>query len=61
MRQYGIPSKLIDIVTLMYTDNMCAVLDDGEETDWFKVKTGVKQGCVMSGFFVSTCPRLGDA
>ena len=34
----------------MYTDSMCAVLDDGEETDWFKVKTGVKQGCVMSGF-----------
>ena len=29
---------------------MCAVLDDGEETEWFKVKTGVKQGCVMSGF-----------
>ena len=50
MRQYGIPSKLINIVKLMYTDSMCAVLDDGEETEWFKVKTGVKQGCVMSGF-----------
>ena len=31
-------------------DSMCAVLDGGEETDWFKVKTGVKQGCIMSGF-----------
>ena len=41
-------SKLIDIVKLMYTDSMCAVLDDGEETEWFKVKTGVKQGCIMS-------------
>ena len=50
MRQYGIPSKLINIVKLMYTDSMCAVLDDGEETEWFKVKTGVKQECVMSGF-----------
>ena len=50
MRQYGIPNKLINIVKLMYTDSMCAVLEDGKETDWFKVKTGVKQGCVMSGF-----------
>ena len=47
MRQYGIPSRLINIP---YTDRMCAVLDDGEVTEWFKVKTGVKQGCVMSGF-----------
>ena len=47
MRQYGIPSRLINIP---YTDRMCAVLDDGEVTEWFKLKTGVKQGCVMSGF-----------
>jgi hypothetical protein len=34
----------------MYTDSECAVLDENEMTDWFEVKTGVKQGCVMSGF-----------
>ena len=60
MRQYGIPSKLIDIVKPMYTDSMCAVLDDVEEKDWFKVKTGVKQGCGML-IFVFTCHRLDDA
>ena len=32
-------------------DSECAVLDKGEESEWFKVKTGVKQGKVMSGFF----------
>ena len=26
------------------------MLDEGEESEWFKVKTGVKQGDVMSGF-----------
>lgn len=50
MRQYGIPGKIINIVKLMYSDSVCAVLDDGEVTEWFQVKTGVKQGCVMSGF-----------
>ena len=52
MRQYGLPSKLINIVKLMYTDSMCAVLHDGEETEWSKVKTCVKQGCVMPGFLL---------
>ena len=25
-------------------------MDDGEQTRWIKITTGVKQGCVMSGF-----------
>ena len=25
-------------------------MDEGKESTWFKVKTGVKQGCVLSGF-----------
>ena len=32
------------------TETECVVLDEGEESEWFKVKTGVKQGDVMSGF-----------
>ena len=35
---------------MLYKDSECAVLDEGEESEWFKVKTGVKQGDVMSGF-----------
>ena len=27
-----------------------SVVDEGELTDWFRVTSGVKQGCVMSGF-----------
>ena len=30
--------------------SLCAVLDEGETTEWFQVQSGVKQGCVMSGF-----------
>ena len=50
MESYGIPLKIIHIVQMLYEDSECAVLDEGEESEWFKVKTGVKQGDVMSGF-----------
>ena len=29
---------------------MCGVEDQGETCEWFGIKTGVKQGCNMSGF-----------
>ena len=50
MESYGIPCKIIHMVQMLYEDSECAVLDEGEESEWFKVKTGVKQGYVMSGF-----------
>ena len=51
MESYGIPCKIIHMVHIMlYEDSECAVLDEGKESEWFKVKTGVKQGDVMSGF-----------
>ena len=50
MRCYGIPDKLIRMVQLLYEDTQCAVIDEGEESEWFSVKTGVKQACSMSGF-----------
>ena len=30
--------------------NQCAVVDGAGQTGWFDVKSGVKQGCNMSGF-----------
>ena len=50
MKSYGIPEKLVKMVKIMYEDFECTVMDDGEQTRWIKIKTGVKQGCVMSGF-----------
>ena len=50
MREYSIPSKLITMVKAMYEQSKCAVVDGSGGYDWFDVKTGVKQGCCMSGF-----------
>ena len=50
MENYGIPRKIIHMVQMLYEERECAVLDEGEESEWFKVKIGVKQGDVMFGF-----------
>ena len=35
---------------MFYEDFNCAVEDQAEACEWFNIKTGVKQGCNMSGF-----------
>ena len=50
MESYGIPEKLIKIIKALYKDTKVAVIHNGNKTDWFDIQSGVKQGCVMSGF-----------
>ena len=50
MAKYGIPEKIVQMVRVFYDDFKCAVEDQGETCEWFDIKTGVKQGCNMSGF-----------
>ena len=37
------------MVKALYDDFESAVVDGQDTTEWFKIKTGVKQGCNMSG------------
>lgn len=50
MQFYGIPPKFIRMVKLFYNNTKCSMVDVAGNSDWFIVKAGVKQGCVMSGF-----------
>ena len=50
MRNYGIPSKLIRFIKAMDNESECAVQTGRGLLEWFKVKSGVKQGYNMSGF-----------
>ena len=58
MRSYGIPSKIINMVKALYDDCECAVVDGQDTTEWFKIKTGEKQGCIMSGLLF--IPRINQ-
>ena len=50
MQSYGIPIKIIEAIRGIYQGFECAVIEENEISEWFQIKTGVKQGCVMSGF-----------
>ena len=49
LKSYGIPDKLVNMIKAMYSNSKCAVINGTETSQWFDVKSGVKQGCVMSG------------
>ena len=50
MKAYGIPDKFIALVKAFYRNSRAAVLHGDGMSEWFEIKSGVKQGCVMSGF-----------
>ena len=48
LKQYRVPQQLIDIIKELYTGTWCCVrIAEGTSED-FEVKTGVRQGCVLS-------------
>lgn len=50
MRHYGIPEKFISLIRGTYQDMKCRVAHAGQLSDSFEVKTGVRQGCILSPF-----------
>ena len=50
LRHYGVPQKITDIIRNMYEGINCRVVHGQHVTDAFQVKTGVRQGCLLSPF-----------
>ena len=48
LQVYGLPTKVINIIKDIYTENRCCVRHDGQHSDWFHVKKGVREGCIIS-------------
>ena len=47
---YGISDKYIEMVSAMYENNTAPVKVGNDFSSWFRVKSRVKQGCVLSPF-----------
>ncbi|CAH8624379.1 unnamed protein product [Schistosoma haematobium] len=50
LRHYGVPEKIVNIVRNSYDGLQCKVVHGGQLTDAFQVRTGVRQGCLLSPF-----------
>ena len=50
LRHYGIPQKMLNVIKILYTDVQCQVACNNHMSDSFSVKSGVKQGCILSPF-----------
>ena len=50
LQHYGIPEKIITLIRNTYDGMTCKVIHAGRLTESFQVKTGVRQGCLLSPF-----------
>ena len=47
---YGVPMKFVNLTRNSYEGLSCRVVHEGRLTETFEVKTGVRQGCLLSPF-----------
>lgn len=48
LRYFGVPKKIIKIIQLIYEDYKCQIIHEGKLSEPFAIKTGVRQGCLLS-------------
>ena len=50
LRHYGVPKKIISLIQCTFQDISCKIAHAGQLSESFEVKTGVRQGCLLSPF-----------
>ena len=50
LRHYVVPNKVTNLIRNLYENTSCRVIHEGQLTESFEVKTGVRQGCLLSPF-----------
>ena len=48
LESYGIPDKIITLINLFYRNFECSVIIGSKTSEPFPVKSGVRQGCILS-------------
>ncbi|VDP60520.1 unnamed protein product [Schistosoma mattheei] len=50
LRHYEVPDKIVNIIRNSYDGLQCKVVHGGQLTDAFQLRTGIRQGCLLSPF-----------
>ena len=50
LRHYGVPKKIISLIRCTFQDMSCKIAHAGQLSESFEVKTGIRQGCLLSLF-----------
>jgi hypothetical protein len=51
----GVPEHLIVLIKSLYTKQEAAVKMEYGNTEWFEVRKGVRQGCILSPYLFNLC------
>ena len=53
LRYIGMNLKITSLIEAMYDNVDCAVVINGQLTEWFRVEIGVRQGCLLTPILFS--------
>ena len=53
LRYIGMDPKITSLIEAMYDNVGCAVVNNGQLTEWFRVEIGVRQGCLLTPILFS--------
>ena len=48
LSRLGIPGKIINLMKSLYDQSVSCVRANGLQSEWFKITSGVRQGCVIA-------------
>ena len=48
LRSLGLPEKIVGLMQERYTDTVSSVRVEGTLSNWFEIRSGVKQGCLIA-------------
>ena len=51
LRMYDIGGKLMSGIKGMYVHSLVCAREKGDESEWFRIDSGVRQGCIISHWF----------
>jgi len=58
MMDMGYPPQLIDLLAKLYRKQLAKVRVAGTLSEWFPVKSGVRQGCVLSPYLLDILAEM---